>query len=100
MLRFLIGSVCFFLGAVGFANPLVFDFETGELGAEGWRIVEGVNTKPVGSWERERNNPANNYGKHGKFYLTTLETAERRAVLFLLAEKKFLTKANIGFGGE
>ncbi|MDR3108351.1 MAG: hypothetical protein LBU65_01510 [Planctomycetaceae bacterium] len=57
-----------------FAESLVFDFETGKLGTDGWRIVEGVNTKPVGSWDNECNSPQNSYDKHGTFYLTTLET--------------------------
>ena len=53
-------------------EKLVFDFETGEL--EGWSIVEGANTKPIGSRDVEFHNNSVSYDKSGKFYLTTLES--------------------------
>ncbi|MDR0869479.1 MAG: hypothetical protein LBN39_01655, partial [Planctomycetaceae bacterium] len=55
------------------ADSIIFDFESGTL--DGWQIIEGQNTKPVGSWDKEQNHPQNAYDKHGKYYLTTLETA-------------------------
>ncbi len=57
------------------AEQVVFDFESGSLDGEGWRVVEGVNTKPVGNREFEYNNPNKKYEKRGRYYLTTLEQA-------------------------
>ncbi|MDR0871102.1 MAG: hypothetical protein LBN39_09965, partial [Planctomycetaceae bacterium] len=74
MRTILILSVVFVsLTAACFAESLVFDFESGTL--DGWRIAEGQNTKPVGSWDKEQNHPQDAYDKHGKYYLTTLETS-------------------------
>ena len=58
---------------LGYAqNPLVFDFESGEL--DGWTIVEGANTKPIGSRDLEFHAGGGKYDKSGKYYLTTLES--------------------------
>jgi hypothetical protein len=54
----------------------VFDFESGDLAKDGWRIVEGSNSKPVGNRDSEFHNENISYDKHGKFYLTTLESAK------------------------
>ncbi|MDR2762859.1 MAG: hypothetical protein LBB88_09680, partial [Planctomycetaceae bacterium] len=59
-----------------FADSLEFDFESGDLTKEGWRIVEGNNSKPIGDREFEYNNSSAKYSKHGNFYLTTLETSQ------------------------
>ena len=58
------------------AQEIVFDFESGNLADEGWFLVEGANTKPVGNRKAEFHNESVQYDKHGEFYLTTLETAE------------------------
>ncbi|MDR0391411.1 MAG: hypothetical protein LBH59_05865, partial [Planctomycetaceae bacterium] len=47
----------------------------GDLANEGWRIVEGKNSKPIGNRDFEYNKPSTTYSKHGKYYLTTLETS-------------------------
>ncbi len=47
----------------------VFDFESGDLGKEGWKILEGDNTKPVGSRDIEFHSTTRKYAKQGKFYL-------------------------------
>ena len=64
-----------FLAAQTFAtaqDTLSFDFESGDL--DGWTIVQGENSKPIGSRDLEfHSNPAP-YDKSGKYYLTTLET--------------------------
>lgn len=54
-------------------NGIVFDFESGDLGKEGWKILEGENSKPIGSRTRMYNTPQVPYQQHGKYYLTTLE---------------------------
>ncbi|HBT76675.1 MAG TPA: hypothetical protein DEB39_07065, partial [Planctomycetaceae bacterium] len=56
------------------AEQLVFDFESGNLGKEGWKIVEGDNTRPIGSRDTEFHT-GKKYAKQGSFYLTTLESA-------------------------
>ncbi|MDR1924127.1 MAG: hypothetical protein LBQ66_07110 [Planctomycetaceae bacterium] len=78
---FVILVVCLVWGCVGLCGDvcgesgvIVFDFESGGLGGEGWSVVEGENSKAVGCREFEYNRPAVPYAKHGKFYLTTLET--------------------------
>ncbi|MDR1484014.1 MAG: hypothetical protein LBT09_04235 [Planctomycetaceae bacterium] len=79
LISFFVTIICelFFLTAAAvFADSLVFDFESGNLAGEGWRIVEGNNSKPIGNRDLEYNNPSAPYTKHGKFYLTTLETAQ------------------------
>lgn len=54
-------------------NPLIFDFESGDL--DGWTIVEGANTKPIGSRDLEFHAGGGPYDKSGKYYLTTLESS-------------------------
>ena len=61
------------------AETLVFDFETGNLAQEGWTIIEGVNTKPIGSRDKEFHNENIPYDKHGQYYLTTLESTANAA---------------------
>ncbi|MGI6401829.1 MAG: hypothetical protein ACOX0A_06955 [Thermoguttaceae bacterium] len=64
----------------GFAvaqEALHFDFETGDL--EGWQIVQGENTKPIGSRELEFHGNPGPYQKSGKYYLTTLESSANDA---------------------
>ncbi|MGL4593163.1 MAG: hypothetical protein ACRCUY_00370 [Thermoguttaceae bacterium] len=58
-----------------FAETVLFDFESGDLNQEGWKVIEGENTKPIGSRDMEFHNNSVPYQKHGKFYLTTLEHA-------------------------
>ncbi|MDO5580099.1 MAG: hypothetical protein Q4G69_03115 [Planctomycetia bacterium] len=71
---FLFLSVCFFsIAAANAGESLVFDFESGNLNQEGWRIIQGENSKPIGSRDTEFNNEKGPYLKHGKYYLTTLE---------------------------
>lgn len=53
-------------------ETLVFDFESGDL--DGWTIVQGENTKPIGSRDLEFHAGGGPYDKNGKYYLTTLET--------------------------
>ena len=53
-------------------EKLVFDFESGRL--DDWTIVEGANTKPIGSRDVEFHNNSVPYDKSGKYYLTTLES--------------------------
>ena len=48
-------------------NPLIFDFESGNL--DGWTIVEGANTKPIGSRDLEFHAGGGPYDKSGKYYL-------------------------------
>ncbi|MBQ9874487.1 MAG: hypothetical protein IJM30_08480 [Thermoguttaceae bacterium] len=63
------------LAAVGFAQEkLVFDFESGDLAREGWSIVQGENSKPIGSRDAEFHDESVPYQKNGKYYLTTLES--------------------------
>ncbi|MDR3232223.1 MAG: hypothetical protein LBT46_00910 [Planctomycetaceae bacterium] len=62
------------LPAVATAEPVVFDFESGSLADEGWKIVSGANSKPVGSRDTEFHS-STPYDKHGKYYLTTLESS-------------------------
>ena len=68
--------VCLFLCA-GFltAAEIQFGFESGDLAKEGWKIVEGTNTKPIGNRTAEFHNNSIVYQKQGTFYLTTLEQA-------------------------
>ena len=61
------------------ADRVVFDFETGDLAREGWKIVEGANTKPIGERGTEFHNNNVPYIKHGKYYLTTLESSANTA---------------------
>ncbi|MDR2755395.1 MAG: hypothetical protein LBC20_06780 [Planctomycetaceae bacterium] len=62
-----------------FAESVVFDFESGDLAKDGWKIIEGENSKPVGNRNVEFHNENIPYVKHGKFYLTTLESAKNAA---------------------
>ena len=71
----LIAATCLSLTSV-FASAqdqLLFDFESGDL--DGWAIVQGENTKPIGSRTVEYNKPDVPYQKSGTYYLTTLESA-------------------------
>ena len=61
------------------AESVVFDFESGDLAKEGWTIIEGANTKPIGSRDKEFHNESNPYAKSGKYYLTTLESTANAA---------------------
>ncbi|MDO5567033.1 MAG: hypothetical protein Q4G59_10290, partial [Planctomycetia bacterium] len=70
---FLLIILFFAFGPVCWGQSLLFDFESGTLQGDGWRLVEGNNTKPVGSRDLEFNRKAP-YAKSGKYYLTTLET--------------------------
>lgn len=66
------------LASVSYAEnneTLVFDFESGDLQKEGWRIIEGANTKPIGSRDTEFHNNNVSYVKNGKYYLTSLESS-------------------------
>ncbi len=77
---FIIGVAVLFSGFVfsrenAPAFSLVFDFESGDLTQEGWQIVEGANSRPIGSRETEFHSEQEPYAKHGKYYLTTLEQA-------------------------
>jgi hypothetical protein len=65
----------FYLSAGSAAETIVFDFESGDLNQEGWTIIEGANTKPIGSRDAEFHDNSVPYDKHGKYYLTTLESA-------------------------
>ncbi len=56
-------------------DVLVFDFESGDLDNEGWRIVEGENSKPIGNRDTEFHHEKVPYAKSGRYYLTTLESA-------------------------
>ncbi len=60
-------------------SAVEFDFESGDLAKEGWKIIEGENSKPIGGRDVEFHNNTVSYAKHGKFYLTTLESAENAA---------------------
>lgn len=60
-------------------GALVFDFESGDLAGDGWSIVEGSNSKPVGSRDAEFHDESVVYQKHGKYYLTTLESTANAA---------------------
>ncbi|MDR1141035.1 MAG: hypothetical protein LBL62_05025 [Planctomycetaceae bacterium] len=62
-----------------FAEQVVFDFESGDFAKDGWKIVEGSNSKPVGNRDSEFHNENIPYTKSGKFYLTTLESAKNSA---------------------
>ncbi len=55
------------------SEKLTFDFESGSLQKEGWIIVSGSNTKPIGSRNTEFHNNTVPYKKRGQYYLTTLE---------------------------
>ncbi|MDR2171679.1 MAG: hypothetical protein LBP59_16165 [Planctomycetaceae bacterium] len=59
-----------------FAEPVVFDFESGDLAGNGWHIIDGDNSKPIGNRNTEFHNDKIPYSKHGKFYLTTLESTQ------------------------
>lgn len=61
------------------SDKLVFDFESGDLQKEGWSIVCGANTKPIGCRDTEFHNNKIPYKKRGKYYLTTLESAQDSA---------------------
>lgn len=61
------------------AKIVSFDFESGDLAKEDWKIVEGANTKPIGARSTEFHNNATPYAKNGERYLTTLESAENDA---------------------
>jgi len=61
------------------AESVVFDFESGDLAKEGWTIIEGANTKPIGSRDKEFHNESVPYAKSGKYYLTTLESTANAA---------------------
>ena len=54
-------------------DTILWDFESGELAP--WKIVEGENSKPIGSRDVEFHNNSTPYQKSGKFYLTTLESS-------------------------
>ncbi|MDO4585761.1 MAG: hypothetical protein Q4C95_00530 [Planctomycetia bacterium] len=59
-------------------NRIAFDFESGNLDQENWFVVEGSNTKPIGSRDQTFHfyTP---YPKQGQYYLTLLEdTADER----------------------
>ncbi|MBP5621500.1 MAG: hypothetical protein J6X44_05745, partial [Thermoguttaceae bacterium] len=58
---------------------VVFDFESGDLAKEGWSIVEGENTKPIGSRSAEFHDESVPYQKNGTYYLTTLESTANAA---------------------
>ncbi|MDR3196865.1 MAG: hypothetical protein LBU34_03255 [Planctomycetaceae bacterium] len=76
-MRIVLLTALFIFCAVScFAESVVFDFESGELAKEGWKIIEGENSKPVGNRDVEFHNNKTPYEKHGKFYLTTLESAK------------------------
>ena len=62
-----------------FGGPLVFDFESGDLAQEGWKIVEGENSKPIGNREITFHTKDVPYQKHGRHYLTTLESTQNDA---------------------
>ncbi|MDR1964828.1 MAG: hypothetical protein LBQ50_13730 [Planctomycetaceae bacterium] len=62
-----------------FAEPVVFDFESGDLAKDGWKIVEGENSKPVSNRSTEFHNENIPYVKHGEYYLTTLESTKNAA---------------------
>ncbi|MCF0233829.1 MAG: hypothetical protein HUK22_02475, partial [Thermoguttaceae bacterium] len=62
-----------FIASPTLAQELVFDFESGDLAADGWAIVSGVNSRPIGSRDVEFHN-GGKYDKHGARYLTTLES--------------------------
>lgn len=55
-------------------DAIIFDFESGNLEEEGWLIVEGANTKPIGSRSAEFHDESVAYQKQGTYYLTTLES--------------------------
>ncbi|MDD3586280.1 MAG: hypothetical protein PHQ75_03785 [Thermoguttaceae bacterium] len=67
ILFFVCGSVCH-------GQSLLFDFESGTLQGDGWVIVEGSNSKPIGSRDTEFNSKTP-YAKSGRYYITTLERA-------------------------
>ncbi len=74
MLRFL--CCCVFLVSTSLSGAeLRFDFDSGDLDREGWKIVEGSNSKPIGSRTTEFHNNSVPYQKQGTYYLTTLEQA-------------------------
>jgi len=75
----LIPFLCLVVGLTANAESLVFDFETGDLTREGWTIISGANTKPIGERDREFHNENVPYDKHGKYYLTTLESTANAA---------------------
>lgn len=56
------------------SSQIIFDFESGDLTREGWAVVEGENSRPVGSRDSifHTSGP---YPKQGRFYLTTLESS-------------------------
>ncbi|MDR0335520.1 MAG: hypothetical protein LBI18_00335, partial [Planctomycetaceae bacterium] len=62
MMRFsLIFCSFIFCTVSSFAESVVFDFESGDLANEGWRIVEGKNSKPIGNRDFEYNKPSTTY---------------------------------------
>ncbi|MDO4587865.1 MAG: hypothetical protein Q4C95_11305 [Planctomycetia bacterium] len=63
-----------FLSPFLVAEEIVFDFESGDLQTEGWKIVQGENSQPIGNRNYEFHNNAIPYDKQGQFYLTTLES--------------------------
>ena len=65
--------------ALTMAQSIVFDFETGDLARSGWVIIEGANTKPIGSRDKEFHDERVPYDKHGTYYLTTLESTANAA---------------------
>ena len=68
-------AVLFFalLASPLFAGEIVYDFESGKLADDGWAIVEGENSKPIGNRAKEFHGETVDYAKHGEYYLTTLE---------------------------
>ncbi len=54
-------------------DPLLFEFESGDLATEGWKIVEGENSQPIGERDFEFHDQSVPYDKSGDRYLTTLE---------------------------
>ncbi len=60
-------------------STLIFDFESGDLSQEGWTIVQGENSKPIGSRNSEFHDESVPYQKHGDYYLTTLESTANAA---------------------
>ncbi|MDR2116610.1 MAG: hypothetical protein LBP87_09560 [Planctomycetaceae bacterium] len=75
----LVFSLFIFCTISCFAETVVFDFENGDLAKDGWKIVEGENSKPIGNRDVEFHSTNTPYSKHGKFYLTTLESTKNPA---------------------
>ncbi|MDR1480633.1 MAG: hypothetical protein LBJ00_17030 [Planctomycetaceae bacterium] len=97
-------SVLFpFMATVVFAvfevpSRVTFDFESGDFVREGWRIVEGENSKPIGNREFEFHSEKIPYEKNGKSYLTTLESAKNAApaddTICILESPVFILQGN------